>query len=169
MLPQCGYIPPGILMRQTDNQLGDLAAQRRPPGIAAVLRAVELLSDELPIPGQDRIRLGYASNLLERSAPETFADFCKRSSLRIGQPEAAGRCARRILFSAAKCLFCSRTCWFTIPVTYANSRATCVFFMESDHHSLPLLSNRSNILTLRAKSSCPRRQEYTETRRGRHR
>ena len=32
-----------------------------------------------------------------------------------------GRCARRILFSAAKYSFCSSSCWFTIPVTYADA------------------------------------------------
>src|SRR5438270_1499889 len=61
----------------------------------------------------------------------------------------AGQCDRRILFSAIRYSFWSRSCWFTIPVTYANSRATCVFFIQMHHHILPIFSMRSNSLTLR--------------------
>jgi len=32
--------------------------------------------------------------------------------------------------------------------TYANSRATCVFFIESDHHSLPVFSTRNEYFDL---------------------
>src|SRR4051794_28524641 len=42
----------------------------------------------------------------------------------------AGRCSRGMLFSAIRYSCCKRSCWFTIPVTYANRRATCVLLME---------------------------------------
>src|SRR3954471_4308174 len=61
----------------------------------------------------------------------------------------AGKCERRILFSAIRYSFCSRSCWFTIPVTYANSRATCVFFIETHHHIRAMFSMDSDSLTLR--------------------
>jgi hypothetical protein len=60
-------------------------------GIAAAFRAVELLSDQLSIPGQNGVWLGYASNLLECFTPEPFADLGARGSRQIGQPEPSGQ------------------------------------------------------------------------------
>ena len=39
--------------------------------------------------------------------------------------------------------------WFTIPLTYANRRANCVFFIETHHHILFIFSTHSSFLTLR--------------------
>jgi hypothetical protein len=40
--------PAGILPRHSNNQFGDLLSHCGPPGTAAVFRAAELLSDQLP-------------------------------------------------------------------------------------------------------------------------
>jgi hypothetical protein len=56
--------------------------------------------------------------------------------------------------SAIRYSFCSRSCWFTIPVTYANSRASCVFFIETHHHIPPTFSMNSYCLTIRAALPC---------------
>jgi len=109
-----------------------------------VFRTVELLSDEFSIPSQDGVRLGDASHLLESLPAETFADFSQRERWASVNRSRAGRCARRILFSAGKYSFCSSSCWFTIPVTYTTRRATCVLFMQRHHHSL-LISQRVRI------------------------
>jgi hypothetical protein len=42
---------------------------------------------------------------------------------------------RRILFSANRYSFCSKSCSFTNPVVSANRRATCVFFIEAHYRS----------------------------------
>src|SRR3954470_14817936 len=61
----------------------------------------------------------------------------------------AGKCERRVLFSAIRYSLCSGSCWFTMPVTYANSRATCVFFIETHHHNAPVVSMSSGYFTKR--------------------
>src|ERR1700739_1213627 len=61
----------------------------------------------------------------------------------------AGKCERRILFSAIRYSFCSRSCWFTMPLTYANRRDTCVFLIEYNSITTCVLA-RPNILAIRA-------------------
>ena len=59
--------PARVLSRHLDDQLHDLALHWRPTWIRALFGTVELLGDEFAVPGKDRLRLGYASDL-RRSA-----------------------------------------------------------------------------------------------------
>jgi hypothetical protein len=52
------------LTRQAHHQLFDCRIDSRATGQSPFLRAVEFLSDELPIPGEDRIRFGDAGDFL---------------------------------------------------------------------------------------------------------
>src|SRR5688572_3749753 len=52
--------PPRVLSSHPDNELSHLSRDPRPPRIGAVLRTIELLSDEPSVPGEDRIRFGDA-------------------------------------------------------------------------------------------------------------
>ena len=71
LLPQIGQCsndaivtPARVLTRQFHHQLFDYRIDSRAAGQSPFLRAVELLSDELPIPGEDRIRFGDAGDFL---------------------------------------------------------------------------------------------------------
>ena len=48
---------------------------------------VELLRHQSPIPGQNRVRLGDARNILQGFASESLGDLGQGGSLRIRQPE----------------------------------------------------------------------------------
>ncbi len=49
--------------------------------------AIKLLGNQSPIPGQDRIGFGYASNLVERFASKPLSDFAEGDSLRVRKPQ----------------------------------------------------------------------------------
>jgi hypothetical protein len=52
-----------------------------------MLRAIELLSDQLPVPSQDRIGFGYTSDFPQGLPPDTLSDLGQGDALRIGQPQ----------------------------------------------------------------------------------
>ena len=56
--------PARVLTRQFHHQLFDCRIDSRAAGQSAFLRAVEFLSDELPILGEDRIRFADAGDFL---------------------------------------------------------------------------------------------------------
>ena len=56
--------PARVLTRQFHHQLFDCRVDSRAARQSAFLRAVEFLSDELPISGEERIRLGDAGDFL---------------------------------------------------------------------------------------------------------
>jgi hypothetical protein len=64
-----------------------------------------------------------------------------------------GNCALRIRFSAARYSFCSRSSWFTDPVTYASSRTHFLFLMPPAY--LTLATGSFGLLTIRG---CEQRQ-----------
>jgi hypothetical protein len=72
------------------------------PCVKAVLKAVELVSDQLAKPGQDCVGLGSCRYRFESSTSEPFADDRWRGAFRIGQQKTGGQMARRILFSASR-------------------------------------------------------------------
>jgi len=49
-------------------------------------------------------------------------------------PGQHGQCPRKMRFSAVSYPFCSSSCWFTRPVTYASRRGHCAHFMQENHH-----------------------------------
>jgi hypothetical protein len=63
-----------------------------------------------------------------------------------------GRCPGKMRFSAVRYSFCSSSCWFARPVTYAHRRAYCAPFMQENHHRRSLQSDCLNILTKRRDS-----------------
>jgi hypothetical protein len=66
--------PAAILTSHADDEFGDLRSDGRTTRIEAVLRAVELLSDQLTKPGQDGVWLGGRGHWLESATSESFAD-----------------------------------------------------------------------------------------------
>ena len=66
----------------------DLRGDPRPAGEPTLSGAVELGGDQLPIPAENRVRVGDAGDLLEQFPAQPFANFCERGSLWTGQPGA---------------------------------------------------------------------------------
>jgi hypothetical protein len=100
------------------------------------------------MPSQDSVQLGYASNLSQSLRSESFTNFGQCRSLRIGQPEPSGRCARRILFSAAKYSLLQQDLIRYSRHVREQPRHLRVLHGKA-HHSLPLFPTPSDILTLR--------------------
>src|SRR5438309_7303347 len=67
-----------------------------------------------------------------------------RRSLRIGQPKPSGRCARRILFSAAKCSLLQQDLIRYSRHVCEQPRHLCVLHGKA-HHGLPLFPTPSDI------------------------
>jgi hypothetical protein len=79
---------------------------------------------------------------------ESFTNFGQCRSLRIGQPEPSGRCARRILFSAAKYSLLQQDLIRYSRHVREQPRHLRVLHGKA-HHGLPLFPTPSDILTLR--------------------
>src|SRR3954447_1749377 len=78
----------------------------------------------------------------------------QRGSLQIGQPDSGWRMrAKDPVLCNEVFILQSRSCWFTVPVTYANSCASCVFFIETHHHISLMFSTHSDHLTIRKQES----------------
>jgi hypothetical protein len=77
--------PATVLTRQFHDQLFDCRIDSWATGQSAFLRAVEFLSDELPIPDQDRIRFGDAGDFQEGFPPQTLGNPSQGRPLGIGQ------------------------------------------------------------------------------------
>jgi hypothetical protein len=52
-----------------------------------VLGAVKLLGDQSPIPGQNRVRFGNASDFPERFAAKVLSDFGQGDPFRVGKAQ----------------------------------------------------------------------------------
>ena len=79
------------------------------------------MRNQLPIPGEEGIRLGHACDLLEGFSTESFGDLGQSGSLRIGQPE-SGRQMRsedailgRQVFVAQQQFLIDETCHKCVP------------------------------------------------------
>ena len=83
--------PAAVLARKPDHQGLDFRRYPAAAGIAATAGAVELVRNQLPIPGEKGIRLGDACDLLEGFATESFGDLGQSGSLCIGQAESGGQ------------------------------------------------------------------------------
>ena len=141
--------PVAILASDPHDQVRDLSVDSRSSRVNAVLGTVKLLGDQLAVPTQDRFRFRDQRKVVQRLTSESFAMAASVARCGLVNRSRAGKCERRIRFSAIRYSFCSRSCWFTIPVTYANSRATCVFFIQTHHHIPLVFSMHSNCLTIR--------------------
>jgi hypothetical protein len=69
---QCSYnpviTPAGVLASQANHQILDLWTGARPAGRAALLGAIEFLSHQASIPGENGIGFGETRNLLQAFA-----------------------------------------------------------------------------------------------------
>ena len=140
--------PAGILTRHSHHQGFHFRLNCGAAGILPVFGAIELLGDEPSIPGQDGVGFGDAGDLSERFASQRFpisARVARSGSL---NRNLDGSFALRIRFSAARYSFCSRSSWFTEPVTYASSRTHFLFLMPTAY--LTLATGRFSFLTIRA-------------------
>jgi hypothetical protein len=80
-----------------------------------VFGSVEFLGDEFPVPSQDRIGFGHASDLGQGSAPQSFSNFSQGRARDWPSAIAAGSFARKIRFSAARYSFLVPT-YLTLPL-----------------------------------------------------
>ena len=64
-----------------------LRTDSRPTGRSAPFRAVELVRDEPAIPGEDGVRPGHASDLLQRLPAESLTDLGQPGPLSIDQSQ----------------------------------------------------------------------------------
>jgi hypothetical protein len=78
--------PTRIFLGQADNQLLDFGLDGWPPG-SSVLRAVELLGDQPPMPIKDGSRFDDGSDLLESPPAEFFADLGQGDPFSVGEEE----------------------------------------------------------------------------------
>src|SRR4051794_37497312 len=62
--------PVGVLTRHLDNQALYLRLNPGPPRVGPVLRAIELLPDQLPPPAENRLRFGHLRDLRQTLSPE---------------------------------------------------------------------------------------------------
>jgi hypothetical protein len=71
----------GVLASQANDHIHHFGAGTRPAWIRATRRDIELLSDELSKPAQNRLRSGHNWNLLETLSVKTFANLSECGSL----------------------------------------------------------------------------------------
>ncbi len=85
-------VPPGaVLLGHADDERLDLRADSRPSWIRAMLRSIELASDETPTPGENRFGFRDTGHLRKKLPPKAFADLSQRASLGVGEPNLAGQ------------------------------------------------------------------------------
>jgi hypothetical protein len=83
-------VPPGpILSGQAHHQGFQLRIDRRAPWRPAFLRAVELLGDELAMPGQNGVGLDKGDYFRQRPFSKLLADLGQGPALAIGQSHTA--------------------------------------------------------------------------------
>ena len=78
-----------ILVRKAYNEFFHFLVDPGTTWIRAALRAVKLLRDQPPMPGQDGFRLDDARNFFERLLAELFTDLGKGLPLAISKLEPA--------------------------------------------------------------------------------
>jgi hypothetical protein len=76
--------PAGIFLRHLHDQSFQLGFDARPARVAAVFGSIKLLSNELPVPSQNGVRLGHAGHLGQCFSAESLANLGESGSLRIG-------------------------------------------------------------------------------------
>jgi hypothetical protein len=76
--------PTGILFGHLHDQRLQFRFDSRPARVPAVLGAIELLGNELPVPGQNGVGFGHAGDFGQEFAAESLADFSQSAPFRIG-------------------------------------------------------------------------------------
>ena len=75
--------PAGVLTRHLHNQAFYLWVNLRPPRVGSVLRPIELCSDQLPPPAENRLRLCDLGDLRQPVSPKSLADVSQSGAFRI--------------------------------------------------------------------------------------
>jgi hypothetical protein len=83
--------PAGVFTCHPYNECFHIGRNTWAPGIRTLLRAIELLRNQPPVPGQNGGRFGRAGNLGQILTAEAFADFGQRRSLLIRKAEPSGK------------------------------------------------------------------------------
>ena len=79
-------VPPGsIVFRETDNQLFDFLVNPRTTGVLSVLRPVELLRHQAPMPGQDGLGSNDARDFFERLLAQFLSNLGQRPPLTVSK------------------------------------------------------------------------------------
>src|SRR6184192_1738390 len=108
--------PPGILLRHPHHQpLGFLVNSGTTRGFTK-LRSVELVGDELSVPGQQRIRFRDSRQFFQGLPFEPVGDLSQRSFFASDNSNLPLIWALRMRFSAARYSFLSSSSWSTVPV-----------------------------------------------------
>jgi hypothetical protein len=81
-----GVAPARILSCHTDDEVGDLAHDGRPPRSSSLEGPLE--SDQLPVPGQDRVRRYESRDFLKSTSADRFTLGGEPTALRIREREA---------------------------------------------------------------------------------
>ncbi len=79
--------PTGVFPCHLNDEGRHFLANRRPAGIPTMLRAVELLSNQLSEPAQDGLGPGNGRNFLQTLSTEPSADLSKRGTLIVRKPK----------------------------------------------------------------------------------
>ena len=119
---QCSYnpvvAPAGVLASQANHQILDLGIGARPARRSALFAAIEFLSHQSAIPGENGIGLGetrdWAAGPLR---PKRLPISARVARLPSESRQPGCRRAFKMRFSAARYSFCSRSSWLTKPVT----------------------------------------------------
>src|SRR6266699_1262896 len=116
MAPTIRSAPPGIFLRHPHHQpLGSLVNSRTTPGFAK-LRSVELVGDELSVPGQQRIRFRDSRQFFQGLRLSRWAISANVAFSASDNNDLPLIWALRIRFSAARYSFLSSSSWSTVPV-----------------------------------------------------
>jgi hypothetical protein len=99
-----------ILTSHAEDQFRDFTSNGRSSWIEAVLRAVELVRDQLAKPGQDGVGLDSSRYRFETSTSEPLPMTARVERSGSVSRRREARWARRILFSASRYSFCNRNC-----------------------------------------------------------
>src|SRR5947208_9172714 len=116
MAPTIRSARPGIFLRHPHHQpLCSLVNSRTTPGFAK-LRSVELVGDELSVPGQQRIRFRDSRQFFQGFPSEPVGDLSQRSFSASDNSNLPLIWALRIRFSAVRYSFLSSSSWSTVAV-----------------------------------------------------
>jgi hypothetical protein len=110
------FAPPGIFLRHPHHQpLGFLVNFGTTPEFAK-LRSVELVGDELSVPGQQRIRPRHSRQFSQGFPSEPVAISANVAFAASDNSNLPLIWALKIRFSAARYSFLSKSSWSTVPV-----------------------------------------------------
>ena len=114
-----------------------------------MLRAIKLLSHELPEPAQNRFRSSCCSNLLETLSAKSFADLRQRERLFVGQPQPIWQMCSEDSNLGGKILELQQQLFIDEPAGVRQKLSPVVTIHHVASLKSPALHYLVNILTLR--------------------